>query len=177
MQNHRSSINPNQPKGSTENSSCSSIQLSGRIVQALQPLITTREEAIAILEMDIRTRGEKLNISTADMLLLGLLTLFYYGKTKKIHIFPFQRDFLMLFYMCKAVSNKTTKKVFTQLQEQPTAYKNSLQVLPRMLVTCAINIQPSAILELQSISIWLTTQSLSCSCYSVKCITSFSRGL
>ena len=88
----------------------------------------------------------------------------------------FKRDNLMFFYMCKAVSNKTTKKVFSQLQEQPTAYENSLGVLPRMLATSAINMQPSAILELQSRSIWLTRQSLSCSCYSVKCIiSSFSR--
>ena len=82
----------------------------------------------------------------------------------------------MLLYKWKAVSNKKTKKAFTQLQEQPTAYENSLGVLPGMLVTSAINVQPLAISELQSRGIWLTRQSLSYSCYSVKCIMSpFSR--
>lgn len=60
---------------------------------------------------------------------------------------------------------------FTQSQVQPTAYENSSPILLLWHLPLTCSLHPG--LELQSRGIWLTR--CSCSCYSVKCITSVSR--
>lgn len=67
MQNHRSSISLIEVNKEQNWEFCFSVHLTAT-------LITAREEATSILEMDIRTRGEELNFSMTDILLLGLIT-------------------------------------------------------------------------------------------------------